>query len=228
MDLYLWTQRIYESATIYLLAPTLKLPPVDILAFNGKAGLSSPPLCGSVCLFDWNFRKRSAWSAWRRYHFKIPHSNVGGVTDHAGAYTVLLRNTTPPFPVPNSWWIPAPAAPLKQYLCPKRRGQIVTHAPPAAVVNAALKTIQLGKNVYSQFGLFPFLDLNARLHTTCVFAPNRWVLRGLSLSEIRAIVDLPTQSKLTRAMLKTLETPVKPLVSIVNGVFFAGGGEERF
>ena len=125
-QLHEWIQRIYPLLSSHLLTSTSALPAVDLLAFNGKqSGLSSPPLCACACFFDWNFRKRPAWSSWQRHHVHFPHTAVGGVTDHSGHYSALFSPAYQPSLHRTNLWIPAPPAPLQQFLCPNAEAKLL-------------------------------------------------------------------------------------------------------
>jgi hypothetical protein len=201
----------------------LELPPVDVLCFNGRGPIrvSTPPLIGSIMLFDWKFRNRGQWRDWHFHSEEIVHSHCGGASSFSGQFTLGLHSL-----VRSKWNWPLttlvgsfPVCNLSGLIKCTVGGSELTRDPGLAKSVPAHTVLSLGRNLFHFKGLFPFGMWRAEFVTPCVFYKLKLARRRLSSSELQEVLDVPVEGVRKRSFLRLLphfRVPIKVLSAIVS------------
>jgi hypothetical protein len=155
-----------------------KLPPVDILCFNGKgARLSVPPPVGVILFFDWKFRNRGHWRDWNFRSSSISHARCGGVTDFQCHITIGRHESV------IHWWLKSfnsligsyPSCHLSALVKCTVGGTELVRDPQLPLVVPPGMVVPLGRNLFHYKGLFPFGSWKTEFITPCVFSSLRLI-----------------------------------------------------
>jgi hypothetical protein len=199
---------------------------VDIIAINGPIqGLAVPPTFAHIALFDWKYRNRGLWDKWSFQYENLRHAACGGTSDFSCYITFGYHSSLhPSFILPTKLVSSSfPACNFSTVTKCTITGKELNGDPNLPSMTRPPSTMTLGRNLFHFKGLHPFDASKPEFILPCVFGrKSKWVRRGLSLEELRDVLDVPVSGMRRRSLndlLHKVVTPIKVLLAVVNDIF---------